>query len=193
VANLRVGEAQSCEVADGFLYAGAWEERRVAICDVRNPALPRQVATVRLGGRGDGVSVRNGILYAATGHHQPGSSLGLDDPRYGTGNGMDIFDVSDPAHPRQLSRIQLDWRFYYGWPDTWRVKVAYPCAYLCHTYNGVFVFDVSDPCAPQEVAQIRVPLYPGDPCYRELGMASKNGVRPPILPFDPKEILYGPL
>lgn len=193
VASLRVGEAQSCEVADGFLYAGAWEERRVAICDVRNPASPRQVTTVRLGGRGDGVCVRDGILYAATGHHQPGSALRLDDPRYGTGNGMDIFDVSDPAHPRHLSRIQLDWRFYYGWPDTWRVKLAYPYAYLCHTYNGVFVFDVSDPCNPREVVQIRLPLYPGDPQYRELSMAAKNGVRPPVLPFDPKEKLYDPV
>lgn len=193
LANVRVGEAQSCEVCDGFLYAGAWEERRVAICDVRNPAAPRQVATVALGGRGDGVCVRDGILYAATGHHQPGSSLLADDPRYGTGNGMDIFDVSDPVHPRHLSRIQLDWRFYYGWPDTWRVKVAFPYAYLCHTYNGVFVFDVSDPCAPKELAQIRIPLYPGDPRYRELGMASKNGLRQPLLPFDPKEKLYSPV
>ena len=25
---------------DGYLYAGAWEECRVAICDVRNPADP---------------------------------------------------------------------------------------------------------------------------------------------------------
>ncbi len=193
VANVRVGEAQSCEVCDGFLYAGAWEERRVAICDVRNPAAPRQVATVALGGRGDGVCVRDGILYAATGHHQPGSSLRTDDPRYGTGNGMDIFDVSDPTHPRHLSRVQLDWRFYYGWPDTWRVKVAFPYAYPSHTYNGVFVLDVSDPCAPKELAQIRIPLSPGDPCYRELSMASKNGLRQPLLPFDPKEKLYSPV
>lgn len=193
VANMRVGEAQSCEVADGFLYAGAWEERRVAICDVRNPASPRQVATVRLGGRGDGVCVRAGILYAATGHHRPGSTLSADDPRYGTGNGMDICDVSDPANPRQLSRIDFGWRFYYGWPDTWRVKVSHPYAYLSHTYHGVLVFDVSDPRAPREVAQIRLPLYPGDPDYRELGMKSANGLRPPLLPFDPKEKLYSPV
>jgi hypothetical protein len=47
-----------------YLYAGAWEECRVAICDVRNPANPRQVAEVELNGRGDGLCVENGILYA---------------------------------------------------------------------------------------------------------------------------------
>lgn len=193
ISVVRVGEAQSCEVSEGILYAGAWEERRVAICDVRNPAAPRLIANVELGGRGDGVRVRKGILYAATGHHQRGASLCLDDPRYGTGNGMDIFDVSNPARPRHLSRIQFDWRFYYGWPDTWRVELSYPFAYLCHTYNGVFILDVSDPAAPRELAQVRIPLFPDDPDYRKLNMEAKGGIRQPILPFDPAEKLYSPV
>lgn len=193
VSVVRVGEAQSCEVSDGYLYAGAWEERRVAVCDVRNPAAPKQVATIRLDGRGDGVCVRNGILYAAMGHHQPGASLCLEDPRYGAGNGMDIYDVSDPTHPRHLSRVKFAWRFYYGWPDTWRVKLSYPYAYLYHTYNGVFVLDVSDPRQPRELAQIRIPLYPGEQGFRKLNMTSKNGLRRPILPFDPTQKMYSPV
>lgn len=193
VSIMRVGEAQSCEVSDGFLYAGAWEERRVAICDVRNPAAPKQVATIKLDGRGDGVCVRNGILYAAFGHHQPGAELYVEDPRYGAGNGMDIYDVSDPAHPKHLSRVKFAWRYYYGWPDTWRVSVAYPYAYLYHTHNGVFVLDVSDPKNPKELAQIRIPLYPGDKGFRKLYMESKNGLRRPILPFDPTKKVYSPV
>jgi hypothetical protein len=193
VSIMRVGEAQSCEVNDGYLYAGAWGECRVAICDVRNPTAPRQVATVKLGGRGDGICVRDGILYAAMGHHPPGVDLHVENPRYGTGNGMDIFDVSDPAHPQHLSRVQFDWRFYFGYPDTWRVKLAYPYAYLYHTYNGVFILDVSDPRRPKELAQIRIPLKPGDKGFRTLHMTSKNGLRVPILPFDPQQKVYSPV
>lgn len=193
VSIMRVGEAQSCEVSDGYLYAGAWGERRVAICDVRNPAAPKQVATVKLDGRGDGICVRNGILYAAMGHHRPGADLHIEDPGYGAGNGMDIYDVSDPVHPKHLSRVKFDWRFYFGWPDTWRVKLSYPYAYLYHTYNGVFILDVSNPRNPKEVAQIRIPLYPGDKGFRKLNMESKNGLRRPILPFDPKEKIYSPV
>ena len=193
VSVMRAGEAQSCEINNGILYAGAWEERRVAICDVRNPAAPRQIATVELGGRGDGVRVHNGVLYAATGHHQKGAALDIDDQRYGAGNGMDIVDVSDPARPRHLSRVQFDWRFYYGWPDTWRVQLSFPYAYLSHTYNGVFVLDVSNPREPRELAQLRIPLYPGEPGYRELKTTSAYGRRPPILPFDPTRKLYSPV
>lgn len=193
VSVARVGEAQSCVVSDGFLYAGAWEECRVAICDVRNPADPKQVATVQLNGRGDGLCVENGILYAAYGHHQPGAAHSLEDARYGNGNGMDIYDVSNPAEPKRLSRVQFAWRYYYGWPDTWRVKLSFPYAYLYHTHNGVFVLDVSDPTQPKELAQIRIPRTPGEKGYRKLHTSDKSGVRPVVLPFDPEKVCYSPV
>lgn len=193
VSVVRVGEAQSCVVSGGYLYAGAWEECRVAICDVRNPADPKVVGEVELNGRGDGLCVENGILYAAYGHHQPGAEYSLDDPKYGNGNGMDTYDVSDPAKPKQLSRVQFAWRYYYGWPDTWRVKLAFPYAYLYHTHNGVFILDVSDPRQPKELAQIRVPRYPGEKGYRKLSTGDKSGVRPVVIPFDPEKVCYSPV
>ncbi|MDF1754474.1 MAG: hypothetical protein P1U89_16945 [Verrucomicrobiales bacterium] len=193
VSGVRVGEAQSCVVSDGYLYAGAWEECRVAICDVRNPADPKHISTVELNGRGDGLWVENGVLYAAYGHHQPGARLSLDDPRYGNGNGMEIYDVSDAAAPKHMSRVQLGWRYYYGWPDTWRVKLAFPYAYLYHTHNGVFILDVSDPEQPKELAQIRIPRYPGDKSYRKLKTEDKSGSRPVAIPFDPAKVSYSPV
>ena len=193
VSAIHVGEAQSCVVSDGYLYAGAWGECRVAICDVRNPANPKQVATVKLNGRGDGLCVENGLLYAAFGHHQPGAANSLDDPRYGYGNGMEIFDVSNPEKPRCLSRVQFDWRYYYGWPDTWRVVLALPYAYLYHTHNGVFILDVSDPQNPKELAQIRIPRVPGEKGYQKLSTEDKSGTRPVALPFDPEKVCYSPV
>lgn len=193
VSVVRVGEAQSCVVSDGYLYVGAWAECRVAVCDVRNPAAPKPVAEIRLGGRGDGLCVENGLLYAAYGQHQPGAAASLDDPRYGNGNGMDVFDVSNPAQPKHLSRVQFAWRFYYGWPDTWRVKLSFPYAYLYHTYNGVFVLDVSDPKRPRELAQIRIPCFPGEKGYRKLSTKDPSGIRPVALPFDPERVCYSPV
>lgn len=193
VSVVRVGEAQSCVVSDGYLYAGAWEECRVAICDVRNPAQPKQIAEVELNGRGDGLWVENGILYAAYGHHQPGARHSMDDPRYGNGNGMDIYDVSNPAQPKRLSRVQFAWRYYYGWPDTWRVKLAFPYAYLYHTHNGVFVLDVSDPGRPRELAQIRIPRHPGEKGFQRLRTEDKSGTRPVAIPFDPAKVCYSPV
>ena len=193
VSIVRVGESQSCVVSDGYLYVGAWAECRVAVCDVRNPADPKQVAVVKLNGRGDGLCVENGVLYAAYGHHQPGATHSLKDPRYGNGNGMDIFDVSNPAEPKRLSRVQFAWRYYYGWPDTWRVRLSFPYAYLYHTHNGVFILDVSDPKHPKELAQIRIPRYPGEKGYRKLHTSDKSGVRPVAIPFDPEQVCYSPV
>lgn len=193
VSVVRVGESQSCVVSEGYLYVGAWDEKRVAVCDVRNPAAPKQVAMIQLHGRGDGLCVEQGVLYAAFGHHQPGASQSLDDPRYGNGNGLDLFDVSDPTNPKQLSRVQFAWRYYYGWPDTWRVKLSFPYAYLYHTHNGVFILDVSDPKSPKELAQIRVPRYPGQPGFQKLSTADKSGQRPIVLPFDPAKVCYSPV
>ena len=193
VSAVRVGEAQSCVVSDGYLYAGAWGECRVAICDVRNPEKPRQVSEIKLNGRGDGLYVENGLLYAASGHHQPGAKTSLDDPRYGNGNGMEIYDVSNPEQPKRLSRVKLDWRYYYGWPDTWRVVPALPYAYLYHTHNGVFILDVSDPKNPKELAQIRIPRKPGEKGYKKLRTEDKSGTRPVALPFDPTEVCYSPV
>jgi len=193
VSVVRVGEAQSCVVSGGYLYAGAWGECRVAICDVRNPADPKQVATIKLNGRGDGLCVENGLLYAAYGHHQPGAKNSLDDPRYGKGNGMEIYDVSHPEKPRRLSRVQFDWRYYYGWPDTWRVVLALPYAYLYHTHNGVFILDVSDPEKPEELMQIRIPRQPGEKGYQKLRTEDKSGTRPVALPFDPAKVCYSPV
>lgn len=193
VSVVRVGESQSCVVSDGYLYVGAWGECRVSICDVRNPADPKQVAVVRLNGRGDGLCVEDGLLYAAYGHHQPGAAQSLQDPRYGNGNGMEIFDVSNPAEPKSLSRVQFAWRYYYGWPDTWRVRLAFPYAYLYHTHNGIFILDVSDPVHPKELAQIRVPRHPGEKGYHKLHTSDKSGVRPVVIPFDPDEVCYSPI
>ena len=193
VSVVRVGESQSCAVSDGYLYVGAWAECRVAICDVRNPADPKQVAMLKLNGRGDGLCVENGLLYAACGHHQPGAAQTLDDPRYGNGNGMDIFDVSNPTAPKLLSRTHFAWRYYYGWPDTWRVKLSFPYAYLYHTHNGVFILDVSNPAQPKELAQIRIPRHPGEKGYHKLSTSDKSGTRPVLLPFDPEKVCYSPV
>ena len=193
VSAVRVGEAQSCVVSDGYLYAGAWGECRVAICDVRNPADPKQVAAIKLNGRGDGLCVENGLLYAASGHHQPGAKTSLEDPRYGHGNGMEIYDVSNPEKPKRLSRVQFNWRYYYGWPDTWRVVPALPYAYLYHTHNGVFILDISDPKNPKELAQIRIPRKPGEKGFKKLRTEDKSGTRPVVLPFDPEKVCYSPV
>ncbi len=173
-AIVRCGTVQSCEVADGILYAGCWNERSIPMFDVTDPAAPVYLGTANLTGKGDGVTIlKQGdktYLYAATGQNPLGvtenvsstktEEILLSDLNLGMGNGVDIFDVTDPADPQWLSSTKIDGRYYYADNDFWHVEVAEEqgryYAYFLNTYNGVYIFDVTDPKAPIRLGHIVV-------------------------------------
>jgi len=173
-AIVRCGTAQSCEVADGILYAGCWNERAIPMYDVTDPANPVYLGTANLTGKGDGVTILNQgdktYLYAATGQNPLGvtenvsssktEEILLSDLKLGMGNGVDIFDVTDPTAPKWLSSTKIDGRYYYADNDFWHVEVAQEqgryYAYFLNTYNGVYVLDVTDPKAPIRLGHIVV-------------------------------------
>ncbi len=145
----RTGEAQSVVEQNGFLYAGVWATSEVVTVDVRNPWQPQIVSRTPLDGFGDGVDVDGTWLYAATGHHsrkRPRAKPG--DPGYGHGHGLEVLSLTDPVHPRLVSRV----KFPPGYDihnDMWSVTVANNHAFVADTHNGVFVLDVSVPASPR--------------------------------------------
>ncbi|MDR2932261.1 MAG: hypothetical protein LBV27_04055, partial [Oscillospiraceae bacterium] len=161
VSMLKTGEAQSVDVRGGYLYAGIWGAKEIAVGDVRDPCNPKIVARVPIDGRGDGVFIKGHYLYAATGHHARGlNEFNMSDPAFGRGNGMEVFDISDPAAPRFVSRVKLN-RFVNMFYDMWDVTVIGDYAFLSHTYNGVFVINVSDPKYPVLTAHATLPQIDG--------------------------------
>jgi len=185
------GEAQSCSVEDGILYIGLWGEQRVDMYDVTQPSNPVRLGSAYLNGRGDGVCIRKSAdgtktyLYAATGQHTYGvsNSSSLFDVRYGQGNGMDIFDVTEPSNPIWLSTVKIDGRFYYTNNDFW--NTAFSCSedgkeyvYLASTYNGVYVFDVTDPAAPVRKAHIYIPIQRNSVNWANLSSSSRKIIFP---------------
>ncbi len=173
-AIVRCGTVQSCEVVDGILYAGCWNERAIPMFDVTQPSNPVYLGTANLTGKGDGVNVikidGKTYLYAATGQNPLGvtenvstsktEEMLLSDLNLGMGNGIDIFDVTDPTNPQWLSSTKIDGRYYYADNDFWHVEIAEEngkyYAYFLNTYNGVYVFDVTDPKAPIRLGHIVV-------------------------------------
>lgn len=122
---IRTGEIQSACVSGGYLYGGIWGAMSVAVIDIRDISLPRTAALIPLQGRGDGVTVKDGILYAVTGQHGRGIRNVSDetDPLYGMGNGVEMFDVSDPAKPRRLHAASFG-KCYNAAFDMWRPSVC---------------------------------------------------------------------
>ncbi len=154
LSTARTGEAQSIEVRNGFAYVGVWGSRELVVVDVRNARKPEITARCPLDGNGDGVAVRGEYVYVATGHHSRARRKSYPvagDPGYGTGHGLEIFRIIDPANPTFVSRIKTP-PFYRIGNDMWGVKIAGNYAFVHDTHNGIFVVDISDPEQPSFVA-----------------------------------------
>ncbi len=157
---VRTGEAQSVAYQDGFLYAGVWGSSEVVVADVRNPREPRIVSRTPLDGYGDGVDVRDGFLYAATGHHSREPHRKPEDPGYGRGHGLEILSLKDPAKPAFISRVKFPPLYAIG-NDMWSVTVANGHAFVADTHNGVFIVDVRNPAKPEIVGRRQLPTSKG--------------------------------
>lgn len=163
------GEAQSVCVDGGYAYVGDWMNRQVNIVDIRDPRRPSPVSSFPVDGYADGVFVRNGVCYAATGHHSrqlknrrqfdatPFVTDEMLSGGYGRGHGLTLCDVSIPESPEFLSEVKFP-PLYGHVPDTWRVTADGQYAYVADTQNGLFVVDVRDPLSPITAAQFHLPL-----------------------------------
>ena len=174
VAIRKTHESQSCRYRDGYLYSGEWGVGQVTVFDVHDLADFRQVRTVDLGGFGDGVEIDGNYLYCSTGHDArnwratkrreaaldrtaaASPTAGNPERDVGAGRGLEIFDLSDPAFPRRVSRVDFP-VFKPRNEDFWTPRVANGLAFCCDSHNGLFVVDVKDPKAPKVIDRFCVP------------------------------------
>ncbi|MBQ8509830.1 MAG: hypothetical protein IJ493_07990 [Clostridia bacterium] len=193
ISVIRAGEVQSVTVADGILYTGSWGERQVNVIDVRDLTSPKLLTTIPLEGRGDGLVVRDGLLYAAFGQHlRPASGTDPAEYGYGRGNGFAIWDVSDPASPKQLSTTTFPHRYYCCNWDMWDVTLCTHYAIISHTFNGVWIYDIADPASPKLVDHTAITTDKRPEEIITMNEATLK-LRPLILPFDYTKIMYAPV
>ncbi len=195
-SSVLAGEAQSVAIDGKTMYAGAWMEREIRIFDISDPAAPRLISRCELDGFGDGVCIRDGVCYAATGHHarrfvNRRKFLNYDfvteqmlHEGYGGGHGLEIFDVSNPGRPVRLSRIKTPPLFMSGY-DLWDVTVSGDHAFLADTFNGLFIINIADPGHPfftgyRRLEPMQNPQYRHEPPIQQLccpvtGLALTDG------------------
>ena len=199
----RGGEIQSCKVVDGILYAGAYNYNRVEMYDIRDPFAPVLLSYAKMNGRGDAMTVATvggkTYLYAGTGHHAATDLTNgtLDNLNYGQGNGLEIFDVTDPTNPVLLSVSKTDGRFCHSKCDYWGAEVSIHngkvYVYLLSTYNGVYVFDATDPAAPVRLAHVTARVDKDSPYYNTSNFSHTSSVYPVIFQYDPQEYKQAPI
>ena len=190
---IRAGEVQSVYIDNGILYTGSWVERQINVIDIHDVTAPRKLASIPLEGRGDGLTVKDGILYAAFGQHlRPYPGKDPEEYGYGRGNGFAIWDVSQPEKPKKLSVTLFEHRYYYCTYDFWSVTLSGHYAIVSHTLNGVWIYDVSDLTAPVLVDHIAVVTHAKP--HEVLSLHENTlKIHPMFLPFDYEKILYAPV
>jgi hypothetical protein len=169
---VKTPESQSCRYRDGYLYSGEWGVGAVTVFDARDMRRFRKVRELPLGGFGDGVDIDGNYLYCSTGHDakhrdRPMSKADAE----GAGRGLDIFDISDPAAPRHVSRIDFP-VFKPRNADFWTPRVANGIAFCCDSHNGLFAVDVANPASPKVVDRLCVPMPPGGKPFPSAAISS---------------------
>jgi hypothetical protein len=170
----RGDEVQSVAFHNGYLYGGIHGAQKMVVIDVHNARKPVVLTYVELDGFGDGVHAAGRYCYVATGHYSRNArdrsrNLTPDQPGWGIGHGLEIYDVSSPEKPVLAGRVKFPPFVIIG-PDWWDVTVAGKYAYVVDGINGVFVIDVSDPTHPRCVAHNeftcdkpwRMPCFPSE-------------------------------
>lgn len=122
-----------------------------SIYDVSDPANPKQLARIDLpeGWHSHKVRVANDVMIV---NHE---KLGQDgDPTFG--GGLGIYDVSDPANPREISKWRTGGRGVHRYDFDGRYAYISPTA-DGYVGNFVMILDLADPSKPQEVGRWWIP------------------------------------
>ena len=180
IAMRKTDESQSVKYRDGYLYSGEWGAGKVTVFDVHDMGNIRQVACEELHGFGDGVWLQGDYLYCATGHHSMHRKIeargvvsedlkkyynGGPETGAGMGHGLDVFDVSDPSHPKHVSRLDYP-PLYSRWLDMWTPRTSGNLLMAAQTHNGLFAVDISDKANPRVLDRLtfpdpKTPEFPG--------------------------------
>ena len=163
-----IEEYYDCFMTDGYLYVSVWANRCIEVYDLANVYNPKSINRITLDGNGGGCYVENDILYVATGYCREGEADDEFDSAFGTGTGLEIFDVSDPENIEWISACMIDGRYYIAGFDHWKVIVSNGIAYLSSVSNGIYIFDVSNPYQPIRTEHIGVSIAEDSDAYKPL-------------------------
>lgn len=156
------GEFQNCTFSDGKLFVADYNKRRIVIFDVHDLSQPERLCEIPLDGSGQGVFVEGHLLYAATALNSRNNE---NTPTWrfgaGTGNGLEIYDISDITQPKLLSITKVEGRMSVNTSAVWDVVVSDGYAYYSDMHNGVYVYDVSDPKSPVKAAHYEYTIPSG--------------------------------
>lgn len=172
-------ECYRCTINNQYLYVSCWATRDVEIYDIMDIHKPQLLSVAEVDGRCGEAFVENELLYVVSGFNAKDNSSEVGEFGYGTGNGLAIYDVSNPSKPNLLSVVKCDGSLFTSGFDDWSVRVKNGYAYFTSAYDGVYIYDVNNAENPIRVKHVTVPLYNGTENYEDMTAHSDY-----VFPYD---------
>lgn len=177
-------ECYRCIIDDHYLYVSCWATRDVEIYDISDVNSPQLLSVVEVDGRCGEAFLENGLLFIVSGFNAKDNNSEVGDFGYGTGNGLTIYDVSEPSKPILLSVVKCDGSHFTSGFDDWSVRVKNGYAYFTSAYDGIYIYDISNAENPIRVKHVTVPLYHGTEHYEDMTSQSNY-----VFPYDESKYL----
>lgn len=182
-------ECYRVAVQDHILFVSCWDARKVELYDISTVNDPRLIKSIQVDGRCGEVFVSENYMYVVTGYGAANMNESVGQPGYGTGNGLEIYDITDKNNPQWLSTVKADGSLFHSGFDDWSVNVSNDIAYFTNSYGGLYVYDVSDPVAPKRIRKYTVPLYRGV-SSQYVDMSESDDY---VFPYDCTEYINSPV
>lgn len=163
-------ESQSVAYRNGHLYSGEWNAKCVSVWDCRDLKDIRRVAQSALPSNGDGVWPVGNWLYACTGWSTADKKRDAQ-PRPGQ-MGLSIFDISAPAAPKAVGRVDFEYCKASG-IDMWIPRSSGDLVFCAQNLSGLYAVDVSNKAKPRVLDRWILPAGKG------AGFAKKAAVGQP--------------
>lgn len=177
-----------CAFAKGYLYISCWAQNQVDIWDVQDLNNPLKVSTIEVSGHPYGITVNDDNLFIATGQHAVKGTKTISDYNYGTGNGFEIYDISNELEPIWKSCFKGIGRYFTYGHDNWDIKVSNNVAYFSDAYAGLFMVDVSNVSDPRLIEHVVSSVDPSRPDYESYKGRFTDDTQ--LFPFDKNSTLF---
>lgn len=180
-------ECYRCMIDQNYLVVSCWNTKSIEIYDLLADDGPNLVTTISVDGLCGEVFTENNILYVVTGYKAEIDCEKVGTAGYGTGNGLEIYDISDVSNPIWCSTVKADGSMKGSGYDDWSVEVSNGYAYFTDCFNGTYIYNVSNPYAPERV--VRLVTLIGKDSSNYVDFTAKDNV---VFPYDPAEYIVSP-
>lgn len=180
-------ECYRCTINQNYLFVSCWNTREIEIYDLSAEDEPKLAATIAVDGYCGEVFIEDHTLYVVTGYKAALHYEKIGAAGYGTGNGLEIYDISDISNPVWRSTVKTDGSMKGSGYDDWSVEVNGGYAYFTDCFNGTYIYNVRNPYAPKRVARLITPINKDSDDY--VDFTSKDNV---VFPYDHAESIASP-